>query len=953
MSIQMMQHTKLIGSWLISLLAMLLLTGCGEDITAEGTDDILAGDAVQFTTYVQTPVTRATSQDELTAEMNSNYKIIESGYKLSVSMLQKLTGVSEGEVDTSIVATGTYTSTNNANGILSGSSLYWPDTQNRYGFKAEAGSDVIEADQSQYTEGYLQQDKLLGFGYLPLYYSDPSQMDQVDAANYHTAKDWKAGIKSYNNITDNSDATKRIPLYMKHQRAKITVILKAADDFPVEDLQYNQYPSALSATIYSYTEGKDEADVEISPYTYEYTWPEGLEHAGDKTTAFTAVVNPYDYATHSSKVIIRIVIANQKFTFMAANEANTENSSAYNLTAGKHLIITATLSRDQRKVAFTANVQDWESEPAVEANTDEFGGNGNTMQIVDKATLIEFLTSTTEYNTAGGVGVVAAESIDLDEDWDGSKYRLNGTLNLAGATILTKHQMLDTIASTGKLVNGTISVKAGSSLPSAVASINSGTIDKLDVVADKTSRIAQATVAGLVEKNDQGTISNCTSDLPVYGVLPDQASEAYVGGIAGTSLSATVGGITTRAIIDNCTVNARIDGAKGVKGGGIVGSADGKVTNCTNDYGITLLQDADNFKNIVQHAATENTEFTGNAWPTIAENRLSSVNVDNAVAESDRYTAVIDRQAELKESFTSSYNAANCKYRLADSFELKDWNHYNSTNGYESTADTIHTKYNDYSANYLLEGNHKTITTDGMIFNTISNAISNLQVKLSANLIATPHTTSGIQDGLDGYAPVAFAVAGSNAVLSNVNVTSDYYVQSANPSGVVVWAYDGATIQNCKSNVPVQVWLASSVVKDANHFAGGIVASAYDASIMSCSYSRADNTLFVNTSADYTSTSTTGASTGVAYYGGILGGPSEKRPSATGTILIQDCASNFSTPTTTNAYKGSILGTGVYSGNTYISADCSGNWWPALSYPVGTGGASLVGTKNAVTPSFE
>lgn len=949
----MMQHTKLIGSWLISLLAMFLLTGCGEDITAEGTDDILAGDAVQFTTYVQTPVTRATSQDELTAEMNSNYKIIESGYKLSVSMLQKLTGVSEGEVDTSIVATGTYTSTNNANGILSGSSLYWPDTQNRYGFKAEAGSDVIEADQSQYTEGYLQQDKLLGFGYLPLYYSDPSKMDQVDAANYHIAKDWKAGIKIYNNITDNSDATKRIPLYMKHQRAKITVILKAADDFPVEDLQYNQYPSALSATIYSYTEGKDEADVEISPYTYEYTWPEGLEHAGDKTTAFTAVVNPYDYATHSSKVIIRIVIANQKFTFMAANEANTENSSAYNLTAGKHLIITATLSRDQRKVAFTANVQDWESEPAVEANTDEFGGNGNTIQIVDKATLIEFLTSTTEYNTAGGVGVVAAESIDLDEDedWDGTKYRLNGTLNLAGATILTKHQMLDTIASTGKLVNGTISVKAGSSLPSAVASINSGTIDKLDVVADKTSTIAQATVAGLVEKNDQGTISNCTSDLPVYGVLPDQASEAYVGGIAGTSLSATVDGITTRAIIDNCTVNARIDGADGVKGGGIVGSADGKVTNCTNDYGITLLQDADNFKNIVQHAATEDTEFKGNAWPTIADNNLSSVNVDNAVAESDRYTAVIDRQAELRESFTSSYNAANYKYRLADSFELKDWNHYNSTNGYESTED----EYNNYSPNYLLEGNHKTITTDGMIFNTISNAISNLQVKLSANLIATPHTTSGIQDGLDGYAPVAFAVAGSNAVLSNVNVTSDYYVQSANPSGVVVWAYDGATIQNCKSNVPVQVWLASSVDKDANHFAGGIVASAYDASIMSCSYSRADNTLFVNTSADYTSTSTTGASTGVAYYGGILGGPSAKGSSATGTILIQDCASNFSTPTTTNVYKdkGSILGTGVYSGNTYISADCSGNWWPALSYPVGKGGASLVGTKNAVTPSFE
>jgi hypothetical protein len=122
---------------------------------------------------------------------------------------------------------------------------------------------------------------------------------------------------------------------------------------------------------------------------------------------------------------------------------------------------------------------------------------------------------------------------------------------------------------------------------------------------------------------------------------------------------------------------------------------------------------------------------------------------------------------------------------------------------------------------------------------------------------------------------------------------------------------------------------------------------------MSCSYSRADNTLFVNTSADYTSTSTTGASTGVAYYGGILGGPSAKGSSATGTILIQDCASNFSTPTTTNAYKGSILGTGVYSSNTYISADCRGNWWPALSYPVGTGGASLVGTKNAVTPSFE
>ena len=90
---------------------------------------------------------------------------------------------------------------------------------------------------------------------------------------------------------------------------------------------------------------------------------------------------------------------------------------------------------------------------------------------------------------------------------------------------------------------------ATSSLPltAAVATINNGTIKEVTVSRSSTGKASQG---GLVVTNS-GTISNCTSYLPVHG------TSGVVGGIAKESVYSTIGSMP---VIENCTVDARVDG---------------------------------------------------------------------------------------------------------------------------------------------------------------------------------------------------------------------------------------------------------------------------------------------------------------------------------------------------------------------------------------------------------
>ena len=196
--------------------------------------------------------------------------------------------------------------------------------------------------------------------------------------------------------------------------------------------------------------------------------------------------------------------------------------------------------------------------------------------------------------------------------------------------------------------NAKIKIPENVSLTSAVAKNNSGVINLVSVNAAST---ATATVAGLVDNNDKGIITNCSSNLHVYGDGIEYKGKKYVGGIAGVSHSQTEGNAIIAAI-DGCKVDARVDGTNDVYGGGIAGYADGQVSKNTFEYGITLLQDKKRFKNIVADYSKEGTvSIAGNSWST-----KDTTNICDDVTFVNNYTnpydAVIDRQSELAEALT-------------------------------------------------------------------------------------------------------------------------------------------------------------------------------------------------------------------------------------------------------------------------------------------------------------
>ena len=876
---------------LMSIL-VISMASCSELFDDLFPSDKAEAEVVMFTTSIpNTSVTRSAKSDYETAM--GAYKAVNEAYEFTVGMYTN---------DGSLIGTSIYQPVDGDEmGTLTTKEgetpLYWNSTTVPYGFKATAGSETLEADQST-PEKWLLQDRLEGYGYIQKWKGDEetgNPLDQLDALNYHTAKLWKE-LNSKVKLVSNDDDYKKIPLYLQHKRALITIILKADEGVSRKALAYNVAENDLSAKIYSHATGA----LEIAPLAGE----EFIDYDEDKngaaeshvsTTRYDAIVEPYDYSENASTdLITKISLSGQHYSFYAENDADfSNNKDSYKLDAGKHLTITVILSRNSRKVMMTAYIEDW-TEDVTNTICDDYGNAGEPIMIENRDQLRDFLSSESK-NKAGNIALVTND-IDL-ENWS-KTYDLHCTLNLGGCTLLSNYRFLNNMEEAASLQNGTIQI--GDAVDAAIATNNKGTIEDVKVTA-KYGTDAYATIAGAVVKNT-GTISRCSSSLKVTG---DTAK--YVGGIAATSLSSG----NKTAIIDACTVTNRVSG--GSFGGGIVGQANGYVTNNTFEYGITLLQDKDTHKNIVA-VINDKHSFTAenNAWPTVDSN----LDLENVTATENLYSGIIDSGAELLASTGTTYNNAAMRYRLAQDITV--------------TATTG-------NVSYELDGNNKQITTGAMIFNTVTGQIHDLTVYVANNMIAEPKEAA-----TDAIAPLAFEVHGESAEIKNVKVKTadDIYIQAANPAGLVVWVWGDATISNCEVKADIRAWIDSNITQ-GRKFAGGIVSTVSKGTVTQC--------IFHST----TTSTLKGTASTIIYYGGIVGGIEKRDGSGDEpSLTITDCTSFM--PVTEDKYHGGILGNSLLGTSTTATKDCQGNWWPNDCNGVGTYVGSIeatIGKRNAITPT--
>lgn len=1004
-----------------------MLAGCADSLdslfSGGGIDE---GEPVMFTTMVPEihPTTRS-AKEEWENKVKA-YKAVQLDYTFNVEMWK------EGSAQAT--ASNVYKpkqSTDVGAGVISGydgtlqsrdeKEMYWQDNVNRWGFKATSESSAtVEADQSNQSL-WLHQDKLIGYSYMPLWIDNEDRAaDDFNAINYRTNKEWYADNKKAKDLeglmVDSDDDYKKIPLYLQHERAWITIILRAGEGVSREALAYATSDYNIQMSINSFAEGQTE------PFAIDKSWSKEtfIDYAQDKngpakthvsTTRYDAIVEPHNYAAKKEEdIIAKINLSNQIFSFYASNDSRyfsgdqakiDEADKAYNLEAGKHLTIEATLSRESRKILITAWIQDW-TEVATQTICDDYGQNGDPIVIKTREELIAFLQSPD--NKQGNVAIIQPTELNLDiqdSDWP-QNLNLNATLNLAGCVLKTGHRLFKEMSSAANLVNGTVHIINGATVDCAIAEKNEGTIERVSVTTSSELTTAKATVAGLVKMN-HGTIYQCSSTLPVYGTAGypsevDGDNNKYIGGIAAVSISKDV---STLAVIDACSVNASVKG-EGVYGGGIVGYVTGRVYNNTFEYGITVSQPAYQFKNIFALAGEMEVSASGNAWPTTAPNYIHT---DDKSTNPNKYTgqkndAVLDCQEELHELMGSQYNKVDKVYRISKSFTVsssndqeKDWKH-----GKISVDNTSSDHLDNVS--FTLEGNSKTITltgdktvktTDGinlsdgtptnyttapMLFNYVLGEIKNLNIYLEKPLVASPSeatNTNGVKtyNAEDAIAPLAYGVYGHEAKLTNVKVigktdndiANNAYVQASTPGGLVVWAFGGATISKCTVGVPIRMWLPKNMGTDAKHYAGGIVACAAKASILQTSYTgNSENSV---SGSVYSASAKNSAN---YYYGGIVGGTSTKN-GETPELVIKDCSSWFVAKRATDdgtdrSSKGGIIGYCCYaetdSGSTIrngMKEGNEGNWWQlsavgAHTWLSGLSEEKVIGKRNSITPQM-
>lgn len=989
-------------------------------IADDGSIPDMTGEQVTFNTALSSAVESLSRSYIYDDNYQGSYKPINDAYKLKITMWQK-----QGDTETQL-RTCTYVP-DGTKGFLKASpaagesALYWDSSTTPYAFSVAAGTDTPEADQSNKAK-WLAQDALVGYGFEPLVSSDPLRisLDSSDEKNYHTAKEWyqynKLWMKNEEQGMVPKTDLKRIPLFLTHTRSWITVILKAGEgvDRSVLDYDNGNAASRISTEIFSYT---SDPETPVTPWMQacDVVYEKDVNGAAEtrRGVRYDAIVTPHDYVGYSPAFdhrICKINVSSQNFSFYPSNDPKYETymregmsdsdvwaymDKAYNPKAGVHVTYTVTLSRESRKILITAYVEDW-TELVTQSICDDFGMNGDPITIQNRQQLIDFLKDESQ-NKPGNVAIVSAAAIDLDVKKDGesltddpwSNYKgcdLKCTLNLGGSVLSTSSQFVNDIAASGSIINGSIHMKSGSSVKTAVCGTNEGSIEYLSVTADAG---AKASVAGIAQTN-YGTITKCRSSLPVQG----DGSTNFVGGIAAKSIFKV--DQTTIPVIDNCEVTARVGIPNGTScyGGGIVGQAAGRVSNCTYEYGVSLLEslrkDGSNHPLLLSiiNQAQDGQDLTAysNQWPTADTNTIGNHALANAnLRTSGLYHAVIDCQAELAELVKegSEYNASGKNYRIADSFTVS------SDAGWPLKSSTFTTDNSTHgNVLFLLEGNGKTITLTGekeinnygatssssttvysapMLFNNIMGTVQNLNIYCEKSLYGNPvfNQETGKNTYTDGCGTLAYAVFGGTVRNVTVYGASGAFVQASTAGGIVVSLHNGSTIENCDCFMPVKMYLPhegdADVGDAAKYYSGGIAACSENGTVTvtQCRY--------INT----VSKSYTGTKQPNCFLGGIVGGLRRTESGAeTGistdnpSLTISDCASwfyvNTQSGSTGGQTSGSLIGRARFSKQEGSNSkdyngmsNCQGNWWYGN---VGAGSwvtaneAAAIGKKNSVEP---
>ena len=984
---------------------MLLLASCSDEwqkAIDDGTIPDMTGEQVAFTTNVSSSGSDSRGYTAISDALNG-YIAINKAYKLKITMHK------QGEE--AAIGSCTYEpeSLADGHGVLRAvpangeTALYWQDSQQAYGFSVTAGSDNIATDQST-EEKWLAQDRLKGFSYAPVKDKETSAVDNINAINYRTSKQWYQANSVWmptNGIVPKDDF-KNIPLFLQHERAWITVILRAGVGVDRDAVDYVTAGKKIKAEIYSYNSDGTAITPWLTEQEVAYSAEDGLPKETRKGVAYHAIVNPYDYLTKAEESIIsKINLSGQNFSFYASNDkkygdykanntdpALAEAMGVYNLSAGKHLVIDVTLSRESRKILITAYVEDW-TEKVTSSVCDDFGLAGTPIVIQNRDELLAFLRDPTK-NKAGQTAIISANSIDLDKNkegnvspWSGGTYDLKATLNIGGCTLMTSSQFLNNISASGQILNGTIAVKSGSNVETVVCNDNYGSISYLDVTADATSTASKAGIAVV----NYGNISRCSSAITVEGA----SGTDFVGGIAAKSIYQN-GEIAVEPIIDRCTVTGRVGVAANTNttyGGGIAGLAAGRVTNCTYEYGISLLQERRkngdkpllcNIVNQIQEGKT--LKANGNEWSTKGDYTIGSTEIKNNRNAALLYDQIIYCQAELNELVkpNSEYNTSGKRYRIAQSFTV--------TSDGEGDAAWPLGYYKDVTNNtvhgnvlFFLEGNGMTITLTGsktipntsfpsapMLFNNIVGTVQNLNVYCEKSLYGIPQFTEGENpknNFTDGCAPFAYAIyKGGKAENITVYGATGTVVQAASAGGIVVSLHDGAQMINCNSFMDVKMYIPATVENNvqsaAKFYSGGIAAMLEDGTttLTQCRYNGTVSKEIGTASEE----------SAFFFLGGIVGGlrysngSDAHKPHAT----ITDCSSWWRAWPDTQAstgglQQGSLIGRARYSvqqGTTTNDEngmyDCEGNWW------IGTVGAGswktgnealAIGKKNSVKPT--
>ena len=1001
---------------------------CKDDISLiadDGSIPDMTGEQVTFNTALSSAVeslSRSYIYDK--NYENDSYKPINDAYQLKITMWQK-----QGDTETQL-RTCTYVP-DGTKGFLKASpaagesALYWDSSTTPYAFSVAAGTDTPEADQSDRAK-WLAQDALVGYGFEPLRGDHPltgQPLDELNVKNYHTSKEWY----SYNKIWMSGEQgmvpktdLKRIPLFLSHTRSWITVILKAGEgvDRSVLDYDNGNVASRISTEIFSYT---SDPETPVIPWMQACDVVYEKDVNGEAETRrgvrYDAIVTPHYYVGQSPAKddrICKINVSSQNFSFYPSNDPKYETymregisnsdvwaymDEAYNPKAGVHVTYTVTLSRESRKILITAYVEDW-TELVTQSICDDFGMNGDPITIQNRQQLIDFLKDESQ-NKPGNVAIVSAAAIDLDKKKDGesltddpwsnyNSYDLKCTLNLGGSVLSTSSQFINDIVTSGSIINGTIHMKSSNSVNSvktAVCGTNEGSIEYLSVTADAGAR---ASVAGIAQTN-YGTITKCRSNLPVKG----DGTTNFVGGIASVSIYKD-SEQAIMPVIDNCEVTARVGIPNDINtcyGGGIVGQAAGRVSNCTYEYGVSLLESSRtdssnhqfllNIANQVQQG--RDLSAYGNQWPTADKNDIGNHALANAnLRTSGLYDAVIDCQAELEKLVepNSTYNASGKNYRIADSFTVS------SDAGWPLKSLTFTTDKSTHgNVLFFLEGNGKTITLTGekaiehygatssststvksapMLFNNIMGTVQNLNIYCEKPLYGEPQFNSeGKNVYTDGCGTLAYAVFGGT--VSNVTVygASGAFVQASTAGGIVVSLHNGSTIENCDCFMPVKMYLPhegdADVGDAAKYYSGGIAACSENGTVTvtQCRYINKVMNIY------------NGNKQPNCFLGGIVGGLRRTESGAeTGistdnpSLTVSDCASwfyvNTQSGSTGGQTSGSLIGRARFSKQEGSNSkdyngmsNCQGNWWYGN---VGAGSwvtaneAAAIGKKNSVEP---